>query len=309
MRKTTEKKKKGSVWSTLALVFVLLLGLGIMAYPTVSDWWNSFHQTRAIVSYEITVEESDSERLAAMLDEARAYNAALLGRTDRFTLSDEELAEYNAQLDLSGNGAIGFISIPRIGVNLPIYHGTSEAVLQIAVGHIEGSSLPVGGASTHSVLSGHRGLPSARLFTDLDQVEPGDSFVITVLDQVLTYEVDQIRIVLPYELDALEIVSGQDLCTLITCTPYGVNTHRLLVRGHRVEPAEGETPVIVTAGAVRIPTYIVIPAVGIPMLFLFLLGMLIYYSRRRPSYPAGELERRFSGRTEQSKGGTDHAQT
>ena len=288
------KKRKNSVLSTALLFGLLLLGLGLMAYPTVSDWWNSFHQTRAIAAYEVMVNDTDQEALDALREEAVAYNARLPEKEGRFLPTEEELEEYNALLDPGGTGAMGYISIPRIEVNLPVYHGTSEAVLQIAVGHIEGSSLPVGGEGTHSVLSGHRGLPSARLFTDLDRLEEGDLFTLTVLNRVLTYEVDQIRIVLPGELDDLAIVPGEDYCTLVTCTPYGINTHRLLVRGRRVLLPEGKEPVVVTAGAIRIPVYIVIPAVGIPMLFLFLLGMLIYTRRHRLPRSQEDLEALYS---------------
>jgi len=287
-KKKKKKKKKSSAWSTVILVLILLIGAGIMAYPTVSDWWNSFHQTRAIANYATAVEEMDTEVLEAMLEDARRYNAALVGNAGRYEMDEDEREEYESLLNLSGDGVMGYISIPNIGVNLPIYHGTGEAVLQIAVGHIEGTSLPVGGAGTHAALSGHRGLPSARLFTDLDQVEEGDVFVLSILGEQLAYEIDQIRIVEPWDMSDLNIISGEDHCTLITCTPYGVNTHRLLVRGRRIENTEEKKVVIVTANGVRVPTYVTIPAVGIPLLFMFLLGMLIYY-RRKPK-PVNEEE-------------------
>ena len=283
----TPKKKKSSAWSTVLLVAILLVGIAIMAYPTFSDWWNSFHQSRAIASYVQVVDNTSAEEMDAMLQAAREYNARLLSREARFVPTEEDTEEYQSLLDVSGTGIMGYVQIPGIGVNLPIYHSTDESVLQIAVGHIEGSSLPVGGESTHAVLSGHRGLPRARLFTDLDKVKEGDTFTVTVLNQTLTYQVDQIRIVLPTELTDLDIVPGEDYCTLVTCTPYGVNTHRLLVRGTRIENAAGQT-VVVAPEATRIPTGIVIPAVGIPLLFLFLLGLLIYYRRRRPRPVDGE---------------------
>ena len=276
----TQPKKKKSNLSTIILVLILLLGIGIMAYPTVSDWWNSFHASRAIASYSAAVENTDSEEIQAMLAEARAYNASLLRKENPYRMTDEDLEVYNSLLNLSGNGIIGYIEIKSINVYIPIYHGTEESVLQIAVGHIDWTSLPVGGESTHAVLSGHRGLPSARLFTDLDQMKEGDIFTVTVLKQQISYQVDQIRIVEPGDVSELSIVPGQDYCTLVTCTPYGVNTHRLLVRGHRVVNEGGE--LVVTPEAFRIPNYLTIPAVGIPLLFLFLLGMLIYYRRRRP---------------------------
>ena len=286
--KKTKAKKKGSVLSTVILVLILLIGVGIMLYPTVSDWWNSFHQSRAIASYANVVENTDTETMEAMLEAARDYNRRLLSKPNRYTMNEEEQAEYESLLDISGTGVMGYVQIDKIGVSLPIYHGTDEAVLQIAIGHIEGTSLPVGGESTHTVLSGHRGLPSARLFTDLDKMAEGDTFTVTVLNQTCTYEVDQIRIVLPEEISELDIVSGEDLCTLVTCTPYGVNSHRLLVRGHRIENIEGEVAVV--AGAVRIPNYVTVPAVAIPLLFLFLLGMMIFYRRRRPRIREEEME-------------------
>ncbi|MBR1689200.1 MAG: class C sortase [Oscillibacter sp.] len=280
MKQRTKKRRTRRVsLSTVILTAVFFLGLGIIAYPTVSDWWNSYHQSRAIASYANVVENTSTKEMEEMLMAARAFNAGILQRENLYVLSDEERERYESLLDLSGTGVMGYIQITSIGVSLPIYHGTEENVLQIAVGHVDWTSLPVGGESTHTVLSGHRGLPSARLFTDLDQLSEGDTFTVTVLNQTITYEVDQIRIVLPAEIEELNIVSGKDYCTLVTCTPYGVNTHRLLVRGHRIENAAGE--VVVTPGGLRIPTYIVIPAVGIPLLFLFLLGMLLYY-RRKP---------------------------
>jgi len=276
----TKSKKKKSNLSTVILVLILILGLGIMAYPTVSDWWNSFHATRAIASYSAAVEKADHDELQAMLEAAREYNESLLYKENPYAMDEEDLARYNSLLDLSGTGIIGYVEIKSIGVYIPVYHGVGESVLQIAVGHIDWTSLPVGGENTHAVLSGHRGLPSARLFTDLDQMKEGDLFTITVLNQQISYQVDQIRIVEPADMSELGIIPGGDYCTLVTCTPYGVNTHRLLVRGHRVANEGGE--LVVAPEAFRIPNYLTIPAVGIPLLFLFLLGMLIYYRRRRP---------------------------
>ena len=275
-----KKKKKRKSWvSTLILVLILIIGIGIIAYPSVSDWWNSFHQSRAIANYAAAVDNTDYAQLEYMLEQARAYNTRLLRKENRYVLSDEEKEEYLSLLDLSGTGIMGYIQIPSISVNLPLYHGTDESVLQVAIGHIEGTSLPVGGASTHSVVSGHRGLPSAKLFTDLDKMVEGDVFTMTILNETLTYEVDQIRIVEPSDMSNLNIVSGMDYCTLVTCTPYGINTHRLLVRGHRIENAAEE--VVVEPDAGRIPSYLVVPAVAVPLLLLFLVGMLIYYSIRK----------------------------
>ena len=285
--KTKKKKKKSSAWSTVLLFLILIIGIGIMAYPTVSDWWNSFHQTRAVATYSNIVENTNTAQLDAMIQAAKDYNRKILSKQNRFVMTDDDLEEYNSLLDLSGTGVMGYIQIKSIGVNLPIYHSTDEKYLQIAIGHIEWTSLPVGGESTHSVVSGHRGLPRARLFTDLDKLVEGDTFTLTVLNQTATYMVDQIRIVEPEDVTDLQIESGKDYCTLVTCTPYGVNSHRMLVRGHRIENIAGD--VVVPVEGIRIPNYISIPAVGIPLLFLFLVGMLIYYRRRSPRLSEAEL--------------------
>lgn len=278
--KREKRKRKGPSISTIILTVILLAGIGILLYPTVSDWWNSMHASRAIASYVENVENISSEECQEMLEEAYAYNAKLARRGLNFLLTEEEMEEYNSVLNISDTGVMGYVQIPSINVNLPVYHGTNEAILQIAIGHIGGSSLPVGGESSHCVVSGHRGLPSARLFTDIDQMKESDVFMLTVLEQTITYQVDQIRIVLPEEVDELAIVPGEDYCTLVTCTPYGVNTHRMLVRGRRIDNIAGE--VVVVAEAVRIPTYVVIPAIGIPMLFVLLVTTLIYYSVKKP---------------------------
>lgn len=271
----------------MILSLILLAGLCLLLYPTVSDWWNSLHQTRAIASYTDAVEDTSEEDLQAMLDAAYAYNEKLKNRASSFTLNEEEMAEYESLLDLGGSGVMGVIEIPAIKVNLPIYHGTEEEVLQVAVGHITGSSLPVGGPGTHCLLSGHRGLPSARLFTDLDQIVEGDIFTITVLNHKITYQVDQIRIVLPEEVDQLSIVDGKDYCTLITCTPYGVNTHRILIRGQRIENMEGDF--VIHREATRVPSYLVILAVGLPVLVIIFVGTLVYYQVKRPKKDEKEI--------------------
>ena len=265
---------------TMILVLILLVGLGLILYPSVSDWWNSFHQSRAIASYVEQVQNIDDERKERMLAEAEAYNRSLISTGLKFQLTEEEADAYAKVLDVTGTGIMGYIQINSIGVNLPIYHGTDEAVLQVAIGHLAGTSLPVGGLSTHTVVSGHRGLPSARLFTDLDKLREGDTFTITVFDETLTYQVDQIRTVEPTDLSNLRIFPGYDYCTLVTCTPYGVNTHRLLVRGKRIENIKGA--LIVTPDAIRIPSYVVIPVILIPVLLLALLIALIYYGFRKP---------------------------
>ncbi len=281
-----KKKKKKFSFSTLILVLILLIGLGVLLYPTISDWWNSMHATQAISSYVEAVDDLSEKEKEEMLRAARKYNASRPNGAN-FGLTDEEYLEYESLLDITGTGIMGYIQIPSIGVNLPVYHGVEESVLQIAVGHVPGSSLPVGGKRTHAVLSGHRGLPSAKLFSELDKLTEGDVFTVTVLDRVITYQADQIRIVLPEETDELSIVNGKDYCTLVTCTPYGINTHRILLRGHRIKNINGD--IAITAEATRIPNYIVIPAVGIPILFLMLLAMLIYYRRKGPVKSEKEL--------------------
>lgn len=229
-------KKRNRTTAVLLLVFGM--GLSLLLYPTVSELWNRHHQTHAIVAYDRAINGLGEEDYRAMLAAAEAYNESLLAL--RFPFGEyEQLAGYEEALNVLGDGILGYISIPRLQTELPVYHGTTDGVLSGAVGHLEGSSLPVGGASTHAVLSGHSGLPSAKLFTDLDTLAEGDVFILTVLGRELLYEVDQISVVEPEEIEELYIREGEDLCTLVTCTPYGVNSHRLLVRGHRVWP---ETP-------------------------------------------------------------------
>ncbi|MGM9557979.1 MAG: class C sortase [Oscillospiraceae bacterium] len=269
--------------STILLILIFLVGLSLLLYPTVSDYWNSLHQSRAIAQYAEQVANLDNDVYEQLWSDADAYNRTLPGMAQRYVLTDEEKEAYEQLLDPSGTGVMGYIEIPEIGCSLPIYHGTDEAVLQIAIGHIEGSSLPVGGESTHCVLSGHRGLPSAKLFTDLDKLDTGDTFILRVLDETLTYEVDRILIVEPHELSALEIEEGRDYCTLVTCTPYGVNTHRLLVRGHRVENQEEATAVRVTADAMQIDPVIVAPLVAVPLLLLLLVVLLARTGKKRKS--------------------------
>lgn len=268
------KKKKGNL-ITVCLVLVLLVGLSLLLYPSVSDYWNSLHQSRAIASYAEEVANLDEGKYEKLWEAAKAYNASLLDRGNEYVLTEEQIAEYEQILNVSGNGLMCYIEIPSINCTLPIYHGTDEAVLQIAGGHLEWSSLPVGGESTHCVISGHRGLPSAKLFTNLDKLVEGDIFVLRVLDEVLTYEVDQILIVEPQELSALQIVEGGDYCTLVTCTPYGINTHRLLVRGHRIANIEEAQTVRVTADAMQIEPMLVAPIVAIPILLLLLIVLLL----------------------------------
>ncbi len=259
--------------STIILILIFLVGLSVMLYPTVSDYINQKNQSRAVASYSEEVENLSDVDYQAYFDAADDYNRRLAETPDAFYRPDE-VSGYTDTLDISGTGIMGYITIPKIGVELPVYHGTSDGVLQVAAGHLEGSSLPVGGAGTHAVISAHRGLPSAKLFTNLDELEVGDTFTITVLDRVLTYEVDQVSIVLPTETELLQPVEGKDYVTLMTCTPYGINTHRLLVRGKRIENAENQKHIRVTADALRIEPIIVAPALAVPMLLVVLVVML-----------------------------------
>ena len=274
-------EKKGNFLITILLVLIFFLGLSLLLYPTVSDYWNARHQTRAIAAYAQKVTSLDADAYEQVWQQASAYNEALLTRGNTYLLSEEQKAEYQRLQDVSGLGIMGYVEIPEIDVALPIYHGTEESVLQIAVGHLEWSSLPVGGESTHCILSGHRGLPSAKLFTNLDRLEAGDVFLLRVLDETLTYEVDQILIVEPYETDALGIVEGEDYCTLVTCTPYGINTHRLLVRGHRIDNIAEARTIRVTADAIQIEPLLVAPIAAIPMLLLLLILLLLPRRRKR----------------------------
>lgn len=261
--------------STILLILILLIGLSLMLYPSLADWWNSFHSSRSIASYVEQVANIDDAQYEELWDAAWDYNQSLLHRPNDFLLSDEQQEIYKSLLDFGGNGIMGYIEIPMIDVMLPIYHGTKESVLQIAVGHLDWTSLPVGGAGSHCVVSGHRGLPSARLFTDLDKLRVGDVFMLHVLNEILTYEIDQILIVEPQDTDPLLIEPGKDLCTMITCTPYGINSHRMLVRGHRIESQEEAKVIRITADAVRIEPLMVAPFVAVPILLVLLIILLL----------------------------------
>ena len=262
-----DNNKKTSKLPTIILCIILLAGVCIMAYPTVSDLWNARHATRSIASYIEQVDNTSQAMKEELLQEADDYNRTLdLGV--HFKLDEEAYARYESVLDITGTGIMGYVQIPSIHVNLPVYHGTDEAVLQIAAGHLAGSSLPTGGERTHAVISGHRGLPSAKLFTDLDRLVEGDIFMVTVLDRVCTYQIDQIHIVFPEEIADLAIEEGKDYMTLVTCTPYGINTHRMLIRGHRIGTPESGGSVIVTAEAVRVAPVIVFFGIAVPLLFV-----------------------------------------
>ena len=271
--------------STIILILVFFVGLSVMLYPTISDYVNQLHQTRAVANYAADVDKLSDADYTAYFEAADAFNAQIAADPDALYFPDR-FPSYESTLDVTGTGIMGYITIEKIGVELPIYHGTSDAVLQVAAGHLEGTSLPVGGASTHAVISAHRGLPSAKLFTHLDQLEVGDTFTITVLDRVLTYEVDNISIILPTETDSLKVSEGKDYVTLMTCTPYGINTHRLLVRGRRVETPDQYKHLRVTAEALKIEPIIVAPIMALPMLLILLIGMLL--STRKPKKTRGE---------------------
>lgn len=266
--------------STLILILVFFVGLSVMLYPTISDYVNQRNQSRAVASYAQSVDTMTDADYSAYFDAADAFNAQVATNENALYRPDQ-LSGYYDTLDITGTGIMGYITIAKIGVELPIYHGTSDSVLQIAAGHLEGTSLPVGGASTHAVISAHRGLPSAKLFTNLDQLEVGDTFTITVLDRVLTYEVDKITIVLPTQTDDLLVADGKDYVTLMTCTPYGINTHRLLVRSRRVETPDQFKRIRVTAEALKIDPIIVAPVMALPMLLILLIGMLLSTRKRK----------------------------
>lgn len=267
---------------TIILVLVFMIGLSLLLYPVVSDYWNSLHQSRVIVSYEEQVAAISAEEDEAYWNEAKAYNERLFQNTNRFIMTDEEKAEYNRLLNITGSGVMGYIEIPTIQVSLPLYHGTAESVLQVGVGHLEGTSLPVGGESTHVALSGHRGLPSSKLFSELDKVQMGDTFLLHINGRTLAYEVDRLLVVLPEEVDSLAIEEGKDYCTLITCTPYGINSHRILVRGVRTDYEKG-LELRITADAYQLDPIFVMPFVAAPLLTLLFIWVLFSTRRTRKS--------------------------
>ena len=264
---------------TVIMAGGMFIGVFLLLYPSVANYWNSFHQTRAIAGYSETVSHMSKEDYKKILNEAHKYNERLAEIGMRWNMDDMQREEYNRQLKIEGTEVMGYVSMPKFHIKCPIYHGTDEAVLQIAVGHLESSSLPVGGESTHTLISGHRGLPSARLFTDIAKIKEGDVWTITVLNETLTYECDQIRVVLPDDLSDLKIEEGKDLCTLITCTPYGINTHRLLVRGHRIPNVDGLADL--TADAIQIEPVFIAPFLAVPVLILLIIMMLITTRRAK----------------------------
>lgn len=272
--------KKKPDYTNLVLVLVFFIGLSVLLYPPFSNWWNARVQSRAIVDYEAMMSAFKPEDYSDEFRKAEEYNTAI-HQIDYPMMYYDQVPGYEEALNITGNGIMGYISIEKIQVELPIYHGTGDAVLNIGVGHVEGTSLPTGGPDTHCVLSAHRGLPSARLFTDLDKLEEGDIFTLTVLDRVLTYQVYKIEIVLPHEVDSLYVVEGEDLCTLTTCTPYGINTHRLLIHGTRVETPE-EKNIYIASEAYRIDSLILTPIVAAPMLLALLIILLVKHPSKKP---------------------------
>ncbi|WP_297567311.1 class C sortase [uncultured Faecalibaculum sp.] len=274
--------------STIVIVIVFVIGLGLLAYPTVANWWNNNMATHVVAGYTEAVQNLDTSQYDELIGSARAYNADLASNPGRFNPTDEEHASYEKQLSIADSSVMGSISVPSVDISLPIYHGTSEDVLAAGAGHLEGSSLPVGGIGTHTVITGHRGLPSAKLFTDLDRVVEDDYVILKVLNETLTYQVDTIRIVEPKEIEGLAIDPDKDLLTLVTCTPYGINTHRILITGHRVENLQ-EWEAASDAG--QIDTKLVALCIAIPILIILFILLLI---RTRKPKTKGEPDERDS---------------
>ena len=274
--------------TVIFLTLGFLVGVCILLYPAFSQYWNSKTQSRAIVDYESVLDRLEEQDYQAIFDEADTYNKTL-SQTKNPMMNFSDVPGYRQALSVTDDGMMGYLVIDRIGVELPIYHGTSAEVLNKGVGHLEGSSLPVGGENTHCVMSAHRGLPSAKLFTDLDRLEKGDTFKIIILDEILTYQVDFIKVIEPNDISDLQIIEGGDYCTLFTCTPYGINTHRLLVRGVRVETIKEKPVIFVTNEAFRIEPLLVTPAVAAPMLLVLLIHLLVKY-REPPKKPQEKKE-------------------
>ncbi len=264
-------KKKSGIISTIFFTIILIVGVGVMLYPIISDWWNSKVQSRAIASYDNVVAELDDSEAQLMLFEAGEYNRQIAALAAPLAEYDK-VAGYEDILDVSGSGIMGYVTIPTIQVEIPIYHGTSDEVLNIAAGHLQGTAFPIGGANTHAVISAHRGLPTSKLFTDLDKLVVGDTFTVTILNNIYTYEIEEILIVLPHEVDKLAVIPNGDYVTLMTCTPYGVNTHRLLLRSHRIETIYQST-VRVNADAVQVDPLLVVPLIAAPLV----IGLIIFW--------------------------------
>ena len=311
------------VLPVVLFVLVFIAGLGMLLYPTFSDWWNQAHQSRAMVEYADAVEGMSDEERRAIWAEAEAYNRKLYEMTRGADISEEELLEeYPNLLNVYGDSMMGILTIPKINVKLPIRHGTGDAVLQDSIGHIENSSLPVGGENTHCVVSGHTGLPSARLLTDLEKLQVGDIFTLEVLGIKLTYMVDQILVVLPWQTSALNITTGEDYCTIVTCTPYGVNSHRLLVRGVRImntyDPVTGEVVVPENVATEQIednsqawwlrdrylPIYAAVVAVVVLIIGLIISGIV---NRKKRNKRKAEEQKQAEAAASETARGTEEA--
>lgn len=278
--------------STIILLIIFFIGLSLLLYPTISDYWNSLRQSRAIAEYVESLNKLDAEKYEQLIEEARQYNMSLLGNDSRFSPTEEEKAEFLSLLDSTG-GAVGYLEISSIKLTIPVYMGTGESVLQVGAGIMEGASIPIGGENTHAALTGHRGLPSATLFTNLDRLVVGDLFSVHILNETCTYEIDQILIVEPQDITALGIEEGKDLCTLITCTPYGVNSHRMLVRGHRVETSVDSATSQVPADALQIEPLVIAPLVAVPLIIILLIFLL--GGRKRPKSSEAKHSRAKKG--------------
>ncbi|MGN1113793.1 MAG: class C sortase [Oscillospiraceae bacterium] len=279
-KRKKQKSKKLRVISDILTVLIILTGAVFLGYPTFSQWWNSMHMSRVVANYDNSVDEMSKANKKALREQASEYNKRLIQKADRFNFSAEDEKEYNSVLDVN-DGVMAVLDIPKIDVKLPVYHGTGESVLQMGIGHLEGSSFPVGGKGTHAVLSGHRGLPNAELLSGLDRIELGDYFTIRVLGETLTYKVDNIETVLPDDLHLLEIDKDKDLCTIVTCTPYGINTHRLMIRGERVPNPQKAIP-RGKGNSDRFPMWIVI------LIIAFLLILIIVFIRKRSKSKSGK---------------------
>ena len=258
--------------STIILLVSFFIGLSVLLYPAISSYWNSKTQSEAIVDYEAMLANYKPEDYTAIFAAADAYNREIRKLEYPF-MHHAQVPGYWETLDVSGTGMMGYVTIKKINQELPVYHGTGEAALSVAAGHYQGSSLPVGGESTHSVISAHRGLPTAVLFTHLDRMEIGDTFYFTILDRTITYEVDQIRIVEPQDTSLVEVEEGKDYCTLLTCTPYGVNTQRLLVRGHQIDASQKRS-IYIANEAYRVDSLIVMPIVALPIIAVLLVYVM-----------------------------------
>ncbi len=291
IKKKKAPKKKSGLTSTIVLVAIFFIGLCVLLYPTISDFWNEKRQSKAIMNYDELLVDLTPEDFAEYFEKADNYNRKLRRMNAPMSGYSALEKEYYSTLDINGDGMMGYITIEKIKVQLPIYHGTSAKVLNSAVGHVEGTSLPVGGENTHAVLSAHRGLPSAKLFTNLDKVEVGDVFTVTILDRTITYQVDQIRVVLPNKTEDLQIQKGEDFCTLVTCTPYGINTHRMLVRGTRIENIEEAKKINVITEAYLVDPFIVTPAVAAPILGALLIFLMIKSSKEKKINEAKQREK------------------